>query len=139
MAALLLDLLNGPDPLLALVGATDAPDKFGHHIFAHLQRKGYRVVPVNPHRTTVAGQVCYARLADLPARPDIITLVIPPAATAIVVRECQALGWRNVWLQPGADSPAVLRYLEENGFNYLANRCIMVESRSRVNGDPPGR
>jgi len=36
-----------------------------------------------------------------------------------------------VWLQPGAESPEALTYLQEEDFNYLANACIMVQSRAR--------
>lgn len=136
MTLSILDLLESQDPLIAVVGANDNPDKFGHRIYRDLKRKGYRVIPVNPNRATVDDDVCYARLADLPERPDIVNIVIPPAAATRVVRECLDLGWRNVWLQPGAESSELLKFLEENGFNYLANTCIMVKSRGRT--DPLG-
>jgi predicted CoA-binding protein len=131
MTRSILDLLELPDPLIAVVGANDNPAKFGCIIYRDLKRKGYRVVPVNPNRTTVDGDLCYARLADLPERPDIVNIVIPPEAATTVIHECLDLGWLDVWLQPGAESPELLTFLEENGFNYLAQACIMVKSRSR--------
>lgn len=131
MTPSILDLLEADDPLIAVVGANDNPGKFGHRIYRDLKRKGYRVVPVNPNRASVDGDVCYARLADLPERPDIVNIVIPSAAARRVVDECLALGWRNLWLQPGAETPELLQFLEQNGFNYLANACIMVQSRGR--------
>ncbi len=56
---------------------------------------------------------------------------MPPLAALEVLGEARELGIENVWVQPGAESPAVLAYLQENGFNYLANSCIMVRSRLR--------
>jgi predicted CoA-binding protein len=38
----------------------------------------------------------------------------------------------NVWLQPGAESPEVLEFIQEHGFNYLANACIMVQTRLKA-------
>ena len=38
----------------------------------------------------------------------------------------------NVWLQPGAESPENLVFLQERAFNYIAHiadACIMVQTR----------
>lgn len=131
MSPSILEILESLDPLIAVVGANDHPDKFGYRIYRDLKRKGYRVVPVNPNRATVDGDVCYARLEDLPERPDIVNIVIPPEAGRMILQDCLALGLRNVWLQPGAESRESLQFLEQHRFNYLANACIMVKSRSR--------
>ena len=126
------ELLDAPDPLIAVVGATDDPDKFGHIIYRDLKAKGYRVVGINPNRSTVDGDRSYARLADLPDRPDIVNIVVPPAATLAVLNDCLALGWLDVWLQPGAEDEAVMGMLARHRFNYLAQACIMVKSRPRM-------
>ena len=46
--------------------------------------------------------------------------------------QCLEQGLMNVWLQPGAESPAVMSFLQENDFNYLANACIMVRTRLKA-------
>jgi predicted CoA-binding protein len=132
MTESILAILESRDPLIAVVGASDNPDKFGGRIYRDLKRKGYRIVPVNPARSTVDGDVCYATLRDLPEPPDIVNIVIPPVTAKLVVQECLALGWHNVWLQPGAESQELLEFLEQHGFSYLANACIMVKSRLRA-------
>ena len=128
----ILQLLDAPDTTIALVGATDDPAKYGHTIYHDLKRKGYQVIPVNPHRTHVGGDPAYSSVADLPTPPTIVNFVIPPPATRRVLEQCKELGLMNVWLQPGAESPGVMEYIQENDFNYLANACIMVESRLKV-------
>ena len=94
-----------------------------------LQRKGFTVYPVNPHRETVDGDAAYPDLASLPEPPTIVNVVVPPTQTLEVLADAERLGLRNAWVQPGAESPEVLTYLQERGFNYLANACIMVQSR----------
>lgn len=124
-----LDILENPGATIALVGATDDPRKFGSSIYRDLKRKGYRVYPVNPQRATVDGDPAYPSLADLPAPPDLVNLVVPPAATLATLRECLRLGLSKVWLQPGAEDAEVLEFLDAHGFDYLAQACIMVKSR----------
>ncbi len=128
----ILSLLEEPGTTIALVGATDNQSKYGHTIFLDLKRKGYRVYPVNPRRETVQGEKAYPRLADIPEPPTIVNFVIPPRFTLHVLKQCLELGLMNVFIQPGADSPEVMEFIQENGFNYLANACIMVETRLMV-------
>lgn len=122
-------LLIEPDTTVAVVGATDNPAKYGFVIYRDLKRKGYRVYPVNPNRDTVDGDRCYASLRELPEKPTIVNVVVPPSVTREVLEESRELGIDNVWLQPGSESPEALAYLQEHELNYLAHACIMVESR----------
>ena len=57
--------------------------------------------------------------------------MVPPAQALEVLNQCLELGLLNVWLQPGAEDPASLEFLQGHNFNYLANACIMVQSRLR--------
>ena len=131
---MILELLQRPDTGIAVVGATDDPAKYGYRIYRDLKRKNVQVYPINPSRSHVDGDPCFAHLKDLPALPDIVNFVVPPAATLRVLEDCLALGLKNVWLQPGAEDAAVLEFLERQGFNYLAQVCIMVESHARRAG-----
>jgi predicted CoA-binding protein len=125
-------LLEEPETTVAVVGATDNPSKYGYVIYRDLKRKGFQVVPVNPRREQVDGDRAYPSLEALPMKPTIVNIVVPPSVTRSVLRDCLALGLRNVWLQPGAESPENLEYLQEHDFNYLANACIMVASRLKT-------
>lgn len=122
-------LLQQDDTTVAVVGATDDSGKYGSVIYRDLKSKGFTVYPVNPNRATVDGDPAYATVADLPERPTILNIVVPPGQTMDVLEEARQAGLMNVWVQPGAGDERVVDYLEENGFSYLANACIMVRSR----------
>ncbi|HEX9654547.1 MAG TPA: CoA-binding protein [bacterium] len=124
-------LLDEPQTTIAVVGANDNPSKYGYVIYRDLKRKGYAVFAVNPNRQTVDGDRAFGSLAELPAKATIVNVVVPPEVTMQILKECQRLGLMNVWIQPGAESPQVLDFLQKNHFNYLANACIMVQSRMR--------
>lgn len=125
----ILDLLREPDVTIAIVGANNNPSKYGNTIYRDLKRKGYTIFPVNPSTPEVEGDKAYADLAALPAKPTIINFVTPPSATLTVLQQCLDLGYVNVWLQPGSENDEILNFLETRRFNYLANACIMIESR----------
>ena len=124
-------LLNEGDPVVAVVGATDNPRKYGNLIYLDLKEKGFRVYPVNPTRATVDGDPTFATLAELPEAPDIVNFVVPPTRTLRVLKQAKGLGFTTVWVQPGAENEDVLSYLAEQDFDYLANACIMVRARVR--------
>ncbi|MFQ5824337.1 MAG: CoA-binding protein [bacterium] len=125
-------LLDKPETTIAVVGATDNPSKYGYVIYRDLKQKGFHVYPVNPKRATVDGDRVFQSLADIQEKPTIVNIVVPPEMTINILQQCLDLGIMNVWVQPGAESPEVLTFLQKHNFNYLANACIMVQSRFKT-------
>ena len=123
--------LGLPDPLIAVVGATDSPGKYGGTIYRDLKAKGYRVVAVNPLRATVDGDEAFRSVSDLPVTPDIINVVVPPRRTMRVLDQAAELDDVAVWIQPGAADAEVRERVDELGIHALIDACIMVETRVR--------
>jgi predicted CoA-binding protein len=126
--------LELPDPLIAVVGATDNPSKYGGRIYRDLKTKGYRVVAVNPLRATVDGDEAYGSVADLPERPDIVNIVVPPQRTMRVLDDVADLDDVAVWIQPGAADGAVRERLADMEIPALVDACIMVQTRIKSEG-----
>jgi predicted CoA-binding protein len=122
-------LLASTATVVAVVGATDSPGKYGGIIYRDMKGLGYRVRGVNPNRTIVDGDECFPNLAALPERPDIIDLVVPAQIGLGIAGEALSLGYDNLWIQPGAEGPALLAFLEDKRLSHIANSCIMVASR----------
>ena len=120
--------LNLPNPLIAVVGATDAPGKYGGIIYRDLKRKGYRVVPVNPARDAV--DAVYASILDIEEPPDIVNVVVPPVRTMRILDQAAQLPDAAVWIQPGAADDEVRAHADELGLPTLIDACIMVEARA---------
>ena len=111
---------------LAVVGVSRDRKKFGNIVYRNLKEKGYRVLAVHRSHDTVEGDPCYPNLATLPEPVDGIVVVVPPEVTEQIVREADAVGIRRVWLQPGAESTAAIRYCEEHGLDVIHDECVMV-------------
>ncbi|MCH8873248.1 CoA-binding protein [candidate division KSB1 bacterium] len=125
-------LLDEPDVSIAVIGATDNSSKYGHVIYRDLKQKGFTVYPVNPQRTSVDGDPAFPNVGDIPGKPTMTNFVVPPSTTLKILQQCLDLALMNVWIQPGAESPEVIAFLQQNSFNYIANACIMVETRLKA-------
>lgn len=115
----------------AVVGVSDDTSKFGRRIFESMRGAGYEVQPVNPRLQTLDdGTAVFARITDLPTPPDVVDLVIPPAATVAVVQDCIKAGVKRIWFQPGAEHDEAIALAEANGIAVIAHGpCAMVEKK----------
>ena len=112
----------------AVVGASTDRTKFGNKVLRAYLQAGRRVVPVNPKGGEIEGLQSYPDIASLPEPVHGVSIVTPPAVTEKVVEEAAAAGVRNLWMQPGAESPTAIRKAEELGLNLIhSGPCALVE------------
>jgi len=110
-----------------VVGASSNRDKYGNKVLRCYQQNNRPVIPVNPKETQIEGLDCVASVADLPANVGSISIITPPAVTEKVVEAAAAKGIKNIWMQPGAESPAAVQFCEEQGLNVIADgSCLLV-------------
>ena len=117
--------------VFAVVGASRDPQKYGYQVYRDLKNAGYKVYPVNPNAQEVLGDKCYPSLEELPERPDVVVVVVPPQVTEQIVKACKEMGIRKVWMQPGSESEEAVRYCEESGLEVIYDMCIMVQRRRK--------
>jgi uncharacterized protein len=110
-----------------VVGASADRSKYGNRVLRCYQQHGLKAIPVNPRETVVEGATCVASVHDLPAEVESISVITPPAVTEQVVEQAAAKGIRNIWMQPGAESPRAVAVCREHGINVIADgSCILV-------------
>ena len=114
---------------IAVVGASNNPDKYGNIITRDLQKRGYVVYPVNLHETVIEGLPVCRTLADLPEPVDIVDVVTPPEVTRVILKDAAAAGLPLVWLQDGSFDEKVLAQAAAAPFRTVHDACIMVVAR----------
>ncbi len=119
----------------AVVGVSTDPSKFGHRIFCDLRRAGYTVYGVNPRGGEVDGQQLAPSLADLPQKPAVVDIVVPPAVTGQVVRQCAELGLTRVWMQPGSESEEAIEFCHQHDIKVVYDTCAMIRKRTWSDND----
>ncbi len=113
----------------AVAGASEDSLKFGHKIYKKLKEKGYNAYPLNPGVQEVLGDKCYAKLADIPVKPDVVNVVVPPKAAIEVAKQAAEAGIEYIWFQPGANKPEVVEEAKKLGLKVIADACVLVELR----------
>lgn len=117
--------------VIAIVGASKDPEKYGHRVYKDLKSGGYKVYPVNPNADEILGDKCYPSLEALPEKPDVVDVVVPPKVTEEVVKNRKKLGITKVWMQPGSESETAIRFCKDNNIAVIFGKCIMVERHKR--------
>lgn len=111
----------------AVVGASRDRSKYGNKVLRAFLQRGRAVYPVNPSCDQVEGLNAYPTLAALPEAVDGICIITPPQVTESIVEQAGALGIKNLWLQPGAESEKAVALAESFGMNVIAGGpCILV-------------
>ena len=113
--------------VIAVVGVSDDPAKYGNKVFFDLLNAGYKVVAVHRDGGTLEGRPRCRQLADLPDVPDVVNTVVPPAVTEQIVEQCTELGIDKVWMQPGSENPKAIDFCRANKIKVLHGACIMIE------------
>lgn len=94
--------------VVAVIGASNDRRKFGNRAVRAFRQQGYTVVPVNPHEATVEGLKAYASILDVPGPVDMASLYVPPEIGEQVIGDIARKGIGEVWLNPGAESDALV-------------------------------
>ena len=123
---------------ITVVGASRASAKAAHYVPAHMQRHGWRIVPVNPHAEQILGEPVYRVLADVPEQVGLVDVFRPSGQAPDVARQAVAAGATALWLQLGIASAEARAIAEDAGLLYVEDRCLIIEQR-RLNLDAPGR
>jgi predicted CoA-binding protein len=123
-------LLSNPGTW-AVVGCSPSPHRDSHRIAALLQRRGNRILPVNPTADgeRILGEPCHRNLAALPADAavDVVDIFRRADAAGAHVDEAIEIGARAVWMQLGVIDHAAAERALAAGLDVVMDRCPAIE------------
>jgi len=114
---------------IALVGASDRPDRPSYNVMRVLQDWGYRVLPVNPQITGehVHGEYVWRELGQIGEPIDMVDIFRRPIAAGEAVDEAIAAGAKSVWLQIGVINHEAAARAEAAGLKVVMDRCPAID------------
>jgi uncharacterized protein len=125
---------------IALVGASNKPERDSHGVMRFLQSKGYRVIPINPGLAgqTLNGETVYASLKDIPqdktGRIDMVDIFRNSADAAAPALEAIEIGAKFVWMQLGVVNEPAAEKVRAAGLEIVMNHCPAIEYPRLVGG-----
>ena len=114
---------------IAMIGASDRPDRASYGVMHALQEHGYRVFPVNPSITgeTVHGEFVWRELSQIGGAIDMVDIFRRSDSVDDAVDQAIAVGAKSIWMQLGVINEAGAARAEAAGLDVVMNRCPKVE------------
>ncbi len=110
----------------------------GNVVYRRLKERGYTVFAVNPNADSVEGDPCYRSLAAIPGGVDAVVIATRPEVASSVVKECQDLGIKRVWMHRsfsgGSVSNEAHELCRQSGIDCIAGGCPLMYGRTSDGG-----
>lgn len=125
-----IELLLRAARTVAVVGLSADSSRPSHDVARHLQRFGYRIIPVNPGIDSALGERSIPDLDHLPeapgaaGKPDIVDVFRRPEHVPAIVDACIRLKLPALWLQDGVVHEEAAARAQAAGIFTVMDRCI---------------
>ncbi|MBA2495179.1 MAG: CoA-binding protein [Acidobacteria bacterium] len=112
---------------IAVVGLSSNPYRPSNGVASFMQKKGYKIIPVNPNETLVLGEKAYTSLSDVPEKFDLVDIFRRSDEAGNVVDEAIELGAKAVWLQEVVIDEAAAKRAADAGLLVVMDRCWLKD------------
>ena len=114
---------------IAVVGASDRPDRASYGVMKAVQDRGYRTIPVNPRITGehVHGEYVWRELGQIGEPIDIVDIFRKSEDVGPVVDEAIAVGAKAIWMQLGIRNAEAAAKAEAAGLKVVEDRCLKID------------
>jgi predicted CoA-binding protein len=133
--AFLIDILRR-NRTVAMVGASPNWNRPSYFAMKYLQRKGYRVIPVNPVAAgqVILGETVVPDLASIDVPVDVVDVFRRADAVPAIVEEAIRIKAHVLWLQLGVVHPEAADRAAKAGLTVVQDRCMKIEY-GRLSGE----
>ncbi|MCK6483926.1 MAG: CoA-binding protein [Phycisphaerae bacterium] len=110
---------------VAVIGASGDPAKYGNKAVRAYLRQGWTVYPITPMPDPIEGLTPFRSILDVPGDIDRATIYLPPEIGIRVLSEIARKGVGEFYVNPGAESDALLEEARRLGLDPIV-ACSIV-------------
>jgi len=110
---------------VAIIGASDKPERYANMAMHALTEHGYDVVRVNPFKSQIEGQKCFRSVDEYDGEIDTVTLYVNPARFHDHVKDVIKACPRRVIMNPGTEDAQHEKVLTDSGIK-VERACTLV-------------
>lgn len=111
---------------IALVGASNRPERASYRVMEYLLQQGFTVYPVNPQLAgaVILGQTCVAELDEIDQPIDLVNVFRRGEFAAQLAEQAIEQDAQCLWLQEGVTCDAAADIAREAEMDYVEDICI---------------
>jgi predicted CoA-binding protein len=114
---------------VAVIGASDKPDRYSYQAVKLLQEKGHKVYPVHQRIKAIEGMSVFASIKDIPAAIDTVTMYVAPDISDGLTADILGRNPKRIIFNPGAENPKLAVLAQTKGIKTL-EACTLVMLRT---------
>ncbi|MFH1207836.1 MAG: CoA-binding protein [Patescibacteria group bacterium] len=100
---------------IAIIGASNNPDKFGNKAVRAYQKQGWTIYPINPKEVMIGGLRAYQSVLDAPLPIDRISLYVPSDVGLAIINDIAQVHPKEFFINPGAESDELIAQAKKLG------------------------
>jgi predicted CoA-binding protein len=110
---------------VAVVGASNNPQRIAYEALGRLLQKNYAVIPVNPKGGEILGQKVVRSISAIDAPVDTVTMYVNAQRQTELLEEIITLQPRRIIFNPGSENPEAYPRLRKAGIA-VQEACTLV-------------
>ncbi len=111
---------------IVIIGASPKKERYSNKAIRAYLSKGWKVYAVNPKYAgqEIEGVNCYSSVLDIPGKPEYAGLYVRPEIGITILPDIAKKGIKDVYVNPGTESPEVLELGKSLGLNMIVACAI---------------
>ena len=114
---------------VAVIGASNNPERYSHQAVTLLAQNGHTPYPVHPSLDSVAGHRAYPSIGAITAKIDAVTVYLSPRNQHTLGADILASNAPRVIFNPGTENPPLAAALRQAGVD-VVEACTLVMLRT---------
>ncbi len=120
---------------IAIVGASKDLTKTSTIVMKYLQKRGFKVYPVNPSMKNekILNEIVYEKISDIKSPIEIVNVFRPSNEAVAIAKEAVKIGAKVLWLQLDITNDEARKVVEANNILYIDDKCTKIEFEKLLN------